>query len=208
MSIPGGPVHILTWSPVILSCALFSGHPYPCSSSALLLLNGVGSYFRSCWYSHCLLVIPADSFTSSRRLSHVTSCSLRLTIVLRCSLTFYDDGSCSTYTSLPLYYFLTLILCNTRYLVASKSCLVISKDVASLREHLPLTWPFRLSLQSTSYLCVTVAGIGVIIFPVALRQHPQLHLGHAKIPKGLPWTWANNDQQVQQFQHLKRVLTC
>ena len=31
-----------------------------------------------------------------------------------------------------------------------------------------------------------VAGIGVIIFPNALGQHPQLHLGCVKIPEGLP----------------------
>ena len=44
-------------------------------------------------------------------------------LVLQHSIVFYDDASRSTYTDLPLYYFLMLILRNTRYLVASKSYL-------------------------------------------------------------------------------------
>ena len=66
MSIPGGPVRILPWSPDFLSRALSSGCPYPCSSPALHLLNGVGSLFLSRCYSHCLFVIPVDSLISSR----------------------------------------------------------------------------------------------------------------------------------------------
>ena len=60
---------------------------------------------------------------------------------------FHDDALCSTYISLLLYYSLRFI-CNTRYLVMSKSylenlpeilslSLQSSKDIASLREHLP-----------------------------------------------------------------------
>ena len=66
MSIPGGPVRILPWSPDFLSRALSSGRPYPCSSPTLHLLNGVGSLFSSHRYSHCLFVIPTDSIISSR----------------------------------------------------------------------------------------------------------------------------------------------
>ena len=54
MSIPGGPVCILPGSPVLLSCALSSGRPYPCSSPILLLLNGVGS----CLSISLSLVLP------------------------------------------------------------------------------------------------------------------------------------------------------
>ena len=106
MSIPGGLVCILPWSPDLLSCTLSSGRPYPCSSFTLLLLNGVGSRFWSRCNSHCLFVIPADSIISPRRFSRIASCSLWLIVVLRRSITFHDDASRSTYTTLPLYYFL------------------------------------------------------------------------------------------------------
>ena len=44
LPIPGGPVCILPWSPELLSRALPSGRPYPCSSPTFRLLNGVGSH--------------------------------------------------------------------------------------------------------------------------------------------------------------------
>ena len=43
LPIPGGPVCLLSWSPVLFSHALSSGHPYPCSCLTFLLLSGVGS---------------------------------------------------------------------------------------------------------------------------------------------------------------------
>ena len=71
-------------------------------------------------------------------------------LILPHSMTFCGDVSHSTYILLLLYLFFTLILCNTRYLVVSKfylelschplfslSLVCVSKDVASLHEHLP-----------------------------------------------------------------------
>ena len=57
MSIPGGPVCILPWSPELLSRALSSGRPYPCSPPPLLVLNGVGSHFL---ISLLLALLPCD----------------------------------------------------------------------------------------------------------------------------------------------------
>ena len=65
LSISGGLVRFLSWSPALFSCALSLGHPYPCSPPAFLLLSGVGSIV-DCRLVHCLCVIPADSFISSR----------------------------------------------------------------------------------------------------------------------------------------------
>ena len=42
LPISGGPVCILTWSPALLSCALFSGHSHPCSPPTFPFLSGVG----------------------------------------------------------------------------------------------------------------------------------------------------------------------
>ena len=103
MSIPGGPVCIHPWSPVLFACALSSGCPYPCSPSALPILSGVGSHFWSRCRSHCLVLIHVDSLISPRRFSRIALCSIWLTTVLHCSIVFHDDTSHSTYTSLPLY---------------------------------------------------------------------------------------------------------
>ena len=65
LPISGGPVCLLSWSPVFLSCALSSGHPYPCSSSAFRFLNGVGSSIDY-HLVHRLFVIPVDSLCSPR----------------------------------------------------------------------------------------------------------------------------------------------
>ena len=54
MSVPGGPVRILPWSPELLSRALSSGRPYPCSALPLLILNGVGSHLSI----SLLLILP------------------------------------------------------------------------------------------------------------------------------------------------------
>ena len=139
---------------MLLLHALRSGCPYPCSRSTLHFLSGVGFHLWSHCRSHCLLENPADSLISSRQFSHIASYSSWLTPVLPRSIAFYDDVYCSTYTSLPLYLSFTLILCNTRYLVTSKPyleslhtfaqrnpspALSVPKDIASLREHLPLT---------------------------------------------------------------------
>ena len=121
LSVYWGPVRILIRSSMFLPGALPPGRPYPCSPFTLRLLSGVGSHFRSRCHCHSLIVIPADSIISSRQFSRTASWSLLLIIVLSRSIVFYNDASHSTYTSLPLYVFLTLILRNTRCLVASKS---------------------------------------------------------------------------------------
>ena len=121
LSVYRGPVCILFRSLMFLPGALPTGRPYPCSPFTLRLLSGVGSHFRSRCYYHSFVVIPADSIISLRQLSRTASWSLLLILVLQRSIVFYDDVSRSTYTFLPLYILLTLILCNTRCLVASKS---------------------------------------------------------------------------------------
>ena len=115
-------------------------------------LDLVVTHIASLWSLRTVLPPLDDSLVSS----HVPSWFIP---ILRHSTIFYDDASRSTYIPLPLYYFLTFILRNTRYLVASKSYLEISsdhpqsslqdlphslspsldtpKDVVSLREHLP-----------------------------------------------------------------------
>ena len=77
LPIPGGPVRFLSWSPVLFSCALSSGCPYPCSSFTFRFLSGVGSIFDRHLIHHPF-VIPADSSISSRQFSSTVSCSLWL----------------------------------------------------------------------------------------------------------------------------------
>ena len=174
MSISRGPVCILFRSSLLLLCALPSGRPYPCSPSALLFPSGVGSHLWSRCHLHSPFVIPADRSISSRWFSHIASCSLWLTHVLLYSIVFHDDAYHSTYTdcrcisSLRLFYTIQGILSHPslalNFLVSIVStsdfqslslAWSFPKDVASLREHLPLARPNRPSPLSTDIFRVT-----------------------------------------------------
>ena len=140
MSVSRGPVCILFGSSVFLLRALPSGRPYPCSPSALRFLSGVGSHLWSCCYIHSLFVIPADRSISSRRFSHIASCSSWLILVLLYSIKFHDDAYSSTYTdcrcisSLRLFYAIQGILSRPSLALNS-----LSPSGLTLRSQSPLS---------------------------------------------------------------------
>ena len=53
LSVFGGPVCFLSWSPILFSCTLSSGCPYPCSLTTIPFLSGVG-FITDHNYVHCL----------------------------------------------------------------------------------------------------------------------------------------------------------